>query len=190
MAAICSFTCGGGAQTPPQRYDDPCVNSTRKYGFAYFALVKCDEAIDITSAAAVDAAVTAGDIACSPFGRLVINAPTFENIELGCDREIQGELEYLIDYETYQTNPGDDECSYFEALRDNAIAYTWLGIDCEGMVYHDAGANPGYRFSVSIPPYWTEGDAGLGKWVTQFKIVTNKIICPRFIAGIDAVLCN
>jgi len=200
MSALCTFTCGGGVDALPVRYDDPCVITKRSADHATFNLIQCDVSLDLTDKTAVDASVAADEIECSPFGTIVFQAPTFENVDLGCGRVITGDLTYNVDYNTYIVQDVDaleaaavddqSEYDYFNDLWTKSPTYNWLSLDCNGMAYYEDGTNPGFKYTLSVPPYWIEGDAELGNWVMQFQLESTDIIGPRYVHELKDSLCT
>lgn len=174
MASLCSTACAG-VSNPPAAYDAACTIETRRYGSNYFCLVKCDETVDITLAANVNTAVTAGIIALSPLGKLIVQPEEQTVIEsaTGCGQDIAVGSTTDITFETYQTDgcDGITDFTYWYDLRENYLKYRIFWVDCCGIIFYDEGAsNPGYAFTMPKLPTWEEGEEGYGKWSMTFQI--------------------
>lgn len=201
MSAICSTTCG--TSTLAQQYFN-CVDVFRKSGANEFILMSCSWVpADVTSATDWETAVTANEVHISPPGKLIIQPPTFDLIEIeGCGREVPGELSTLIDFETYQTQEDLSDCDYWSDLFTNFASYRIAFVDCNNSfklskAYTDAikagnttvaGSSPGFVFSVTIPPHELEGDGDYVKWQTQFKIKTTGVLCSVALPGVRSAL--
>lgn len=191
-----SLVCATPGSSAPLTYFSGS-DVTRRFGFNYFILIECDYVFtDILDAAEWTTAVAANSIHISPPGALVINPPTTTSFVIeGCGREIVGEATYTIDFTTYQdggfTSAVPDSMVYWRDVLNNAAGYHIMFLDCNNKLFVDDGwadevgagapatiaANtPGYEFSVSQVPYWSEGQESLGLWTTQFTIKKTGIL--------------
>lgn len=199
--------CATPGQAAPQTYYGG-TDSIRRFGFNHFILIECDYAFtDILDSAEWASAVLANSIRISPPGALVINAPTQTSFAIeGCGREIVGEATYTFDFTTYQdgafTAGLPDAMVYWRNVLNNAAGYRLMLLDCVAnkMFVDDgwpdevaAGApatiasnNPGYEFSVSQIPYWSEGQESLGLWTTQFTVKKSGVL--EYYQATDAVV--
>jgi hypothetical protein len=185
MSLLCSTTCGTIA-SPPASYFD-CTDEFREYGANLFALVKCDyQFTDITDATEWNTAITSGDVQISPPGQVLMQAPTQTVTEIeGCRREVVGDIQYTIDFNTLQVAPDLSDYTYWKTLFANAAAYRIIIIHCDGRFMMEdefidqanggtpviTGKNPGFEFSVTAVPYIGEQtDLRYEQWITQFRI--------------------
>lgn len=184
----------------PTPYDG-CEDVTKKYGANHLILVKCDyQFTDITDDTEWDAAITSGDISCTPEGKVTIPEPSFTSIPItGCGREITGDVEYIIDFETYQTDPDLLDTTYWADVFDNMKNYVIVLKDCNGIYRMQkdwvdaivgltntvAGTSPGFEASITKVPVEVEGDEGLSKWVTQFKIKTTGVLRSTYLPAVS-----
>lgn len=209
LSLLCSTNCGSSSDVP-QSYDNFCDDEFREYGANQFILAKCDyqftDIMDVTTE--WPAAMAADSVRVSPRGKLVVGEPTVNTFEIeGCGREIVGEVEYLVDFETYQTKDDLSDSTYWSNLFSNSGLYRLFWIDCDGILtladnWADAvnavtvpsptatvsGESPGFIFSITKPPFWVEGEQGYGKWVTQFKVKKVGILKVARIPGLSAIL--
>lgn len=209
MALLCPTACGTASLV--STYFD-CTDKTRKYGGNYFLLIKCDyQFTDITDPTEWQTAVTNGDIAVSPPGSVVVNAPDASSFVIeGCGREIVGEATYTVDFTTYQvgdnTNNVPDDIVYWRDLLDGSPNYRLVLLDCNEIFRMDdgwmdaiitaagtppvtiSGANPGFEYSVTQIPFFAAGEEQLGVWTTQFTVKKIGMMEGALLPGIVPVL--
>jgi len=204
---LCPTACGVTAL--PVNYFS-CNNVTRKFGYKYFVLVKCDyQFTDILDSAEWDAAVISLDVVCSPPGKLIPVAPDQTIIDIDCDTKITTDITYTLDFTTYQTASGTPvDCDFFKAIFDNSGSYVLTWFDCiagdERWAVQDdwktqieagapatvSGTNPFFDFSVTQIPFWQAGEGDRGQWITQFQIDHDGMICNALIPGAAASVCG
>lgn len=204
MSLICNTTCGSPAK-PPLKYDDGCNDILRKFGANVLIFIACDyEFTDILDVAEWTAAIASNDIHVTPAGIVIPQEPSANSFPIeGCGREITGEVEQLIDFETYQTKADLSDHTYFRSLYDDSRAFRVMWLDCNGIFYVEndwadavaggapatvAGGNPGFEFSLSGLPAWVAGEEQKGKWKFQLKIKTSSIAGAALLPGVAAVL--
>lgn len=204
---LCSTACGA-ASTLPSNYFN-CSTKTRKYGYKYFVLTKCDyQFTDVLDAGEWTTALAAGDVVCSPPGILTLPVPDQTVIDIDCDTKVTTDITYTIDFLTYQVSEGDvTDCDFFKALYDDSSEYNILWFDCVAgderwSVQDDwktqiglgapatvSGTSPGFTFSVTQIPTWQAGDGDRGQWATQFQLEVDGMICNELIPGAAAAVC-
>jgi hypothetical protein len=204
MSLICNTNCAG-TQQPPEKYDDGCTDIFRKYGANHLIFIACDyQFTDMLSPAEWTAAIAAGDIHITPAGMVIPQDPTAATFVVeGCGREALGEVEQVIDFETYQTSADLADHVYYKEIFNNSRSYRVMWIDCNDIFYMEtdwaaeaalvapatiAGSNPGFTFSLSGLPAWVAGENQKGKWKFQIKIKTNAIAGAALLPGVSAVL--
>ena len=190
---------------PPEKYDDGCTDIFRKFGANHLIFLACDyQFTDMLSTAEWIAAIAAGNIHVSPAGMVLpqeATAPSF--VVEGCGREATGEVEQLIDFETYQTKADLSDHAYFQELYANSRSFRLMWVDCNGIFYMEqpwaaeakliapatiSGSNPGFEFSLTGLPAWVAGEQQRGKWKFQLKIKTAFIPGAALLPGVVPVL--
>lgn len=203
-----SVVCQTPGSTAPSTYFSGS-DLIRKYGFNHFILIECDyQFTDILDAAEWTTAVAADSIHISPPGALIMQPPTQTSFVIeGCGRETTGEATFLIDFTTYQdgafTSAVPDSMVYWRDLFDNAAGYNIMFLDCNNKLFVDDGwadavgggapatianNNPGFVFSISQVPYWSEGQESLGLWTTQFTVKKTGVM--EYYQATDAVVAE
>lgn len=200
---LCSTACGT-VPNPPEAYNG-CSDYTRRYGSDYFVLISCDyQFTDILDASEWTTAIAAGDIQISPPGKLIIQPPSSTTFEIeGCGREIVGESEYLMDFESYQAKSDLSDYDYYADLNADVRNFRVIPWMCSGefLVQDDwqaavaggspatvSGTTPGFSFSLSQQPAWVEGEQKKGKWQLQMKVKKDGILRAVDLPGVGAVL--
>lgn len=202
MGLLCISGCGG--DTKPQAQYGGCNIKTRQYGYSNFALVSCDyQFTNMLDAAEWEAAVASNDVHISPEGILIINPPTSTSfVATGCGKQIQGVLTYPATFETYQTSENLEDFDYWIDFFNNSANYRFIPFDCSGIFhvtpeYAAATASPpatvldqtpGFEFSVTSAPVWTQGEGRNGKWAVSLEIITTQPFPGIYLPGVVEVL--
>ena len=199
---ICIDGCGDN--TKPLVQYGGCNIKTRQFGYSHFVLVACTyQFADILDATELETAVASDDVHISPVGILNIQVPSSTSfVATGCGVEIQGTLEYPATFETYQTDVDLADFTYWVNFFNNSASWSIIPITCDGIFhvtpeYAAATASPpatvldqtpGYQFSVTQAPVWTQGEGKNGKWSVGLKIITNQPFPGIYLPGVVEVL--
>lgn len=207
-SSLCSTSCGAIASPPPQ-YQDFCASNTfRRYGYPFFALIRCDIILnDPNDIADWQAEITADTLEIGPCGKIEIPTPAFETSSdiFECGGETVLKTTYNLTFTTYQTADDLSDCYYWQDILSGASNYRLIWIDCQDNVwmsdeYVDAVRNssapgtvagsPGFEFTISASPHPVRGDGDKVRWEVTFQIELDgdEIICPAAVPGLRAAL--
>jgi hypothetical protein len=204
--ALCSTACGEAAALPTNYYN--CDDNTRRFIFKHFVLDKCTTQYDdILDANELADKAAAGEVLISPPGFLTLPAPDQTLVPIDGDTDVIGDITYTVDFVTYRTSSGNvEDWEFFKALHENHSNYRlrwfdsingderwameddWIAAIAGGAPATVSGTSPGFKFSVTVLPHWTEGEGTKGQFVTQFQIKTSGMISMAMIPGAAAAL--
>lgn len=204
MSVICSSSCGT-IQTVPAPFAG-CNINTRKFGFNRFILFKCDEEwTDILDTDEWTTKLSANLVNVSPKGIISFPTPTLNSVvATGCGQKVPLPTLFQADYTSLDTDPTNLlDFEYYEDLEANFQDYRLAFMDCEDNFYLESnwvdevtggapatvsGETPGFEFSLTQIPHFTDNGDGLFQWNAQFEIEKSGILKAVKLPGVAALL--